>query len=300
MASTVEVGGKKVPLLGAVVSAGFGAYEIYTTVADDKASWTKVATTSGAVLGETAGSFFGFGAAEAGREAVVVGTGLVVDDRNRARDSSTVEFAKELKHAYTEAREWDADQVKALYQGNLEASKNNRAAERLAALGVQTGKGALSDAADGTQREGQLAKLEWGALEAQGPVADIPMTPDNVRKLTMDAAKLQTSAALHPETNTVPIFVVNVSRMQDGSVTSSEADLPEGVRAMFQQHSDYRYVNMPLYHAEALDATGALKPDAQPFALRRYVAPEPESTRNMQVAALFTPAQRSADTQIRR
>jgi hypothetical protein len=85
------------------------------------------------------------------------------------------------------------------------------------------------------------------------------------------------------------------------TATSQDHDLPEGVRRLFAQHPEYRYVNMPMYHADALDANGALKPEAKPFALKRYVSPDPEGTMGPQLSAQLTPSNlRNPEAQLNR
>jgi hypothetical protein len=106
LGTTVEVVGKKIPVVGAVVATGFGLYEIGSEVKntiEGHSSWQKVGSTTVANVAEVGGGLLGFGAGELARQGVVEASKATLGEQNAPADAVSVGLAKDAWSAATAA-----------------------------------------------------------------------------------------------------------------------------------------------------------------------------------------------------
>ncbi len=92
----VKAVGGKIPVVGAVVGAVVGLWEIGSETVkaiNGESNWEKVASTTLSAVANTAGGFVGFGAGELLQEGVHYGTKAAFGEKNAAAHSATVTLA---------------------------------------------------------------------------------------------------------------------------------------------------------------------------------------------------------------
>lgn len=153
--------GREIPLLGAVVGLGFGAWDVGSATweaAHGRMDWTKVATTAASAAAGTAGGLVGFGGADVAQEAMHYATKAMVGEKNASDHSAVVQLvgtAIDIGKSIT-AKPADAP-VHSSFAGRAGAQHLNQELKNL---------------------EGQMDKTNWGQFIGNG---DNKITVDEIR-----------------------------------------------------------------------------------------------------------------------